>query len=264
MVLITRSNRGWIAVVAIVAVAAAFLAWQQSRVLALRNELALRQGGLQHGAEVRKENARLHAMWSPAVASDSGREAELDRARAELESLRREVAAAPKSVTPAETGAERFAKGSKIPAGEWKNVGNATPQATLETVLWAAAGGDIDTFAANLMLMNGNTRRAAQALLDSLPADARDRYRTPELLLAALTVPDVPIGGIEIREWGEVDPENSFTSVTALFSGPDGKMKQKNLIFLRVDDRWKLVVTEGVIAKYAKQIKAASTSVGGG
>ena len=80
--------------------------------------------------------ARLHARL-PADADLASRRAAL----AERDRLLRELAA---QKNPAATAP--FSLGEPTPWRSWQNRGQSTPRATLETALWAAAGGDTRAF----------------------------------------------------------------------------------------------------------------------
>ncbi len=243
-----KTTRGWI-LVGVLAGGFGVITFREAiAVSALRTQVEVRQLDVQALDQMRRENARLAA--SP-VASPQADETEIARARAELSDLQRR-AGHTAEVSAVESG--RFAAGTKIAASEWRNVGNATPQATLETALWAAAGGDLDAFAANLLLSDAGARNAAQALFNRLPEPERERYRTPERLIAALTIPDVPTGAVEVRAWSEPDSNRPTRFVAATFSAADGASKKVTLMFVDREDGWKLGLTRSAVAKYAAQL----------
>lgn len=181
----------------------------------------------------------------------------LTQARAEVAALREQVAKAELSAEKRPTAEERFAIGNTVSVSHWQNAGMASPQATLETALWAGAGGDVDTFARTIILM-GYSRRAAQELLESMPAAMREQYDTPEKLIAFFTIQEVSPGSAQVRQF---TPLSGWPAPAAqmqvLFREANGKAKDRNLLFMQSPDGWKIVVTDGVVAKFAAQLKQA-------
>lgn len=236
----------------VAAIGAGAWIWQQGQLQLLRDRLGASRSAARRLAPLQTENAQSRVLGVTSTADPAA----LQQARAEVDEVRREWdKLSQKKAT--EAAQSRFAAGTTIPAVEWQRVGNATPRAAFETLLWAAAGGDLDAFAGSLAYLDGATRSQVQALFDGLPAETRDRYRTPERLLAALTIADVPTSSVEIREWG--DPYSSGTitsvSVSAVLSLSDGKLKQTSLVFVQQPDGWKLAVPNGIVARYAARLK---------
>lgn len=257
-----RSKRGWAVVLVVLVVAAGALAMQARRVAGLRDEVARRKAEAARLDELRRENERLRARVAQPVLLDQG---ETEMVGKRVAALKRQLALrstpAAKPPAPMIPPATRLIERAILPSTEWKNAGRATPESALETALWAAAGGDVDTLARGLTFVGERARTAAQVLLESLPSEARGRYQTPERLVAALTIPDVPTGAVEVRRWGP--PEGLFTTVEAQFSAPDGTAKVARLLLKSEADGWKFMVGDSVIAKYAAQLKtppAAATA----
>src|ERR1035437_7783794 len=203
-----RAKFGWLMIGLLIVAGAAALIMKRSALAALRNEVGRERAALRALNGVRAEHERLLAAQPETGELDraaTDRDA-LQTARAELEALSVKIAVAARAA--AEGGkkvltADRLAVGRTVPASEWKNVGNATPAAALETALWAGAGGDVEAFAKMITLIDSRTQRAAQALLDSLPEAMRAEYGTPERLIAFLTVKDVPLGAVQVRQFND-------------------------------------------------------------
>jgi hypothetical protein len=117
--------------------------------------------------------------------------AKRERLRLELQDARqREVAAATSAALPApvETPAPpAWVKGEWTPAAAWRNEGRATPQATTNTLLWAAVNGDLATLR-GIFQFDENTRAKARAWFDSLPPEIRSLHGTPEDLVTGVTL----------------------------------------------------------------------------
>jgi hypothetical protein len=263
-----RAKFGW-QVVAVLTVAGLIVFVVQHRATAVLRAEVDRERTLSHEFDrASAEHTRLLAAQPEAgeierAATD--RET-LKQARAEVESLRQkaEVAAradAEKKARPV----ERFAVGRTVPAGEWKNVGTETSAAALETALWAGAGGDVDAFAKTLFLIDARTQRAAQTLWASVPEAMRGEYGTPERLIAFLSIKDVPLGAVQVRQFNELQgwPMGPAQQVQVLLTQADGKQKDTSLLLINPGGGWKLVVTEAVVAKYAAMLKEPGTAAGG-
>jgi hypothetical protein len=258
MVLTNRPAITWSVVLVITATVFGLLASQRSLTAELKAQLAIQRARLSHLAELRLENTRLRERDQSRKTSDSN-ETALLQAKSELTARQRELAAMKKREVEAPFALDRLAVGKILTGAQWRNVGRATPEAALETALWAAAGGDVAEFANSLTFIPDGSERAATALLESLSPLERERYRTPGGLIAALTIPDVPTGSVEVREWGD---RHSFqmmeqASVSVLLSSTDGKSKVVTLNMIQLPDGWKLAVLKGAVDKYAAQLKGA-------
>ena len=256
-----RKTLVWLGTMA-VSCACGFLLWRQTQVRAQlhRDVLELRK----HDNELprlRAENRRL--------AADQPTESELDRLRADHAAIPRlsaeiEVMQTRAARTAAEervvNSSGRFEAGSKVPSGDWKNAGTATAKAGLETILWAAAGGDTDAFAQCLLFPEGRGRQQAIALLESLPAPLRQQYGTPERLVAFLAIKDVPLGAVQVIAWNEMRSASSPVEVQVQLSGPDGQTKDLILQFSNSGTDWKLVIPDSAIAKYSRMLKETPTA----
>lgn len=220
-----RAKFGWLVVMGMIGASGVVLWRQRETQEQLRGNLGRWRGENQALAQLREENRRQAATEPSAAELENLRadHAAIPRLRAEIDALRERIRRAPEpSATPVPA---RFAVGSKVAAAEWRNAGTATPRAALETVLWAAAGGDIDTFASCLGLGEGRIRQAATALLESLPAEQRAQYRTPERLVAFLAIRDVPLGAARVIDWNEIGGAISQAFAHLQLSAPDGSTK---------------------------------------
>lgn len=105
-----------------------------------------------------------------------------------------------------------------LPLGDWVGVqgwgfrGQTTPQASIESALWAAAGGDVATLK-QLLFVSEETRTAAAALLASLPASSRMAYPGPDDLISALTIKRIPLGEAQLVWLNQNGPDNATACV---------------------------------------------------
>jgi hypothetical protein len=177
----------------------------------------------------------------------------LEKTREEVRSLRQQVAAP----ALAQVQAEGFVPGRVIRAQDWHNVGAATARAALETVLWAGAGGDIAALSQMLQFVDAKARKSAQALLENVPQSLREQYPSPEKLIAFLAVKDVPLGSVKLLQSSDLsDWPSPASNLKLLMVNADGTRKNTNLVFMKSDEVWKLIVTEGVVAKYSAALQA--------
>jgi len=89
-----------------------------------------------------------------------------------------------------------------------------------------------------------------------LPAALREQINTPEQAVAFLTINDMPRGSAEVRKSKALDNWPAPTELIDVFlTGEDERRKDVQLVFTNQNGAWKLVVMEGVIAKYTNQLK---------
>lgn len=254
----------------VTSVAGAFvvaMGWQFQATAALRAELDREKIAAQADAAARAEHARLRTLQLPSGELErlAAEVAALPQARAELAALREQTQRAMRDVAEKNSAPkERFAVGETVQAADWRNAGTASPQTALETALWAGAGGDVETFAKTMKFINGQARQAALALLERLPEAMRASHNSPEELIAFLTVRDVPLGSVKVRQ---ISPLAGWPSPAAQMQvtlrAADGKARDTNLLFMNPGDGWKLLVTDGVVAKYAAMLKQTEPVAGG-
>lgn len=191
----------------IVALLAVALAWWRERV--------------EHAA-LSAEVSALESRTAPAAALH----AEQQRLRAQLPSAAEKARLLAASAAASQPGARRpdpaaprlSAPLSAAPTGEWsapaswQNRGMAAPRDTLETALWAAAGGDVAQFAP-LLELSPELRRKSDALLASLPAADQQRFPNAETLIAAFTISKIPIGPAQVVWAQQTDPDHAMLGV---------------------------------------------------
>jgi len=234
--------------------------WQNMTMGPLRTEVALLRGREAQLGELRAEQTRLAALQVPPAELENLRRDRraVERLRAEVDALRAKVEKPFPPAAAENAATDRLSLGRLVTSAEWKNVGATTPPAALETALWAAAGGDVDAFA-SLLSFDAAARKGAQALLDSLPAETRAHYGSPERLVAFLSIKDVPLGSAQVRRWSDTaDGKVSLATVT--LSGPDGSAKDVTLPLIRQDAAWKLYVIERTVARYQTMLKGSGSA----
>lgn len=253
--------------VLVAAVAAAFYAQQRANA-ALRRELAglreeLRLGQAAIAAKATTNAARAAdatgAQVRPALASNAGTE-DWGKLRDEMASLRKsvqELTQLAQAAQAAQAG-QALAKFSDnvptnlTPTESLKNAGKLTPEAAAETVLWAAAGGDVDTLA-NSIVFTPTAREKAEAWFAGLSENTRQQYGSAEKVLALMIAKDAAaLTGMQILGQKEVAPDN--VGVRVRFASSDGKTKDDNFLMRRSTDGWRLVLPDNAVEKFAKQL----------
>jgi len=131
------------------------------------------------------------------------------------ENIAREFAGLTDQTSPArlETGMP-----PTMPLGDWVGMrawgfrGQTTPQGTIESALWAGAGGDVATLK-RLLSVSDETRAVAAELLAALPASFRLVYPGPDDLIAALTIKRIPLGEAQLVWLNQSGPDSATACV---------------------------------------------------
>ena len=252
----------------LVAVGATFYAQIRANA-ALRHEIAaLRE-------DVRLAGAAAKSDATRGAGREASPKAELTAASAvlqalppatkdELTKLREEIAALRKSTT-ALTRLAEMAQAAKdlaktsdsvavklIPANQWKNAGKATPEASTETVLWAAVGGDVDTLA-NAMTFTPEGRVRADAWFAGLSENVRQQYGSPEKVIALMVARDAEkLAGMQVLGQKEVAPDAIGLRVRV--ASTEGTTKDETFVMKRGSDGYRMLLSDGVVDKFAKKL----------
>lgn len=233
----------------LVAGAGTALVLQRQTERELRNQLALQQEQTRKLAQLREENRRLSAdqgTKEQLIALREDRVA-LERLRSELETLKNRSKEPAGATAPKQSGPATF-----IPASDWKNAGRATPLAALETVLWAAAGGDLETLTRNLFL-DAKVKAQADQLFAGLPDGLRQQFGSAERLVALMTAKDVPLGAMQPLDAKPFGTDE--VAIAVRLKSPEGKITSVVLTAHRTDDGWRLKVPASALQKYTDVLR---------
>lgn len=240
----------------LVAVIGLAVAWFGSRELHLRSfhasadHLRSSAGDL---AALREAHAKLRAALPPeneltALRADR---AAIVRLRNEIQAVRRGVEAREHPPSPATPVRAATLLEAPLAAAQWRNVGHATPAAAVETLLWAAAGGDVERLAETLV-QAPETRARAEALFASLPPDLRREHATPERLMALMTASVIPLGSAQVV--AEVPNPQGTVLVTSLES-PSGQSRMVALSLRTDGQAWRVELPPAAVERYAAQLR---------
>jgi len=149
----------------------------------------------------------------------------------------------------ANDGAFSLRPGIWAPASTWKNQGRATPEAAVETILWAAAGGDVGKLKDTLVLPP-ETRLKATDLLASLPTDSRQSYVSPEDLMAVMVAGSVPLDSAQVVA-RQQNQDNQVIEYLRL-KDSSGRTRQVYLSLQKAPDGWQLMVPRNAVDQIEK------------
>ena len=238
----------WLAIGGFAAAIVVALTLQQQRLNVARDAARVRHERQREVQALAAENARLRAVQPSAddAATLARERQELARLHVEVARLKKARAALPALDAPKNPAAGNFARPEL-----WQNVGAGTPEAALETALWAATGGELDTLA-GLLLLEGDAKVRADALLAKLPATLRADYPAPERLVALLAAKDVAVAPVQLWRQTADGPDRTVLFLTV--ANDRGELRPVSLNLRRADAGWRLVVPTRAIARYAAQL----------
>ena len=197
---------------------------------------------------------RLHAVSLAEQREGHELSAERDRLRAAVLNASRERGpAATASVTAPSVPAGSssvpvFPPGEWVPAKTWQNEGRHTVRAALDTVLWAAAGGDLAVFTSALEI-DAATRTKLNEAFQNLPPAARSLYATPEDMLASVAMKAIPPTAAQISWFNQIDADHA--TVGLMIANPDpAKAAKFTVLSLRqTTDGWRIRVPDAAIQR---------------
>jgi hypothetical protein len=142
------------------------------------------------------------------------------------------------------------AGGSRTVASPYRNAGQATPLAALETLMWASDRGDTTTLAKTIFF-GGNGRQKAEAVLAALPQEAQSQFHSPEDLYALFIADDALTS--------PPPPEDIIQSVSVQLDGSDRAVlvfpgSNHQQVYQNTADGWKLVFPEVAVEQFANRI----------
>ena len=232
---------------------------RRSELLALQRELTRTREA--QSARIQPQSPAVPPSQALGDSSNArAAEEEADRAaivrwRAEIQQIKaRALARAQPRNAPKEVAAPPLSMlNEMVPSAQWKNAGQATPAATFETALWAAAAGDVDALS-RLLSIDPVVRVEAIKLMQKLPESLRHEYTTPEQVIALFSARDVPVdGAAQVLDPGTTGPVG--TRLVAVVRGADNSRRQAHLTLKQEGAGWRFVVPVSAVERYAALIK---------
>ena len=178
---------------------------------------------------------------------------ELPRLRAELDALN--AGADARLARPAQIEAPPES-GNHWSADEWSNRGHSTVQDALVTAAWAASRGEVDVLARSLHLQPAG-REAAEAWLAQAPPPAHVQAPTPEHLVALLAAQRMQPQAVTFLN-GEPERDARAHSAQVRITRAPQPDRVMNLITVRDDQGWKLLVPDPVVRQYLDALKSGN------
>lgn len=244
------------------------LSRQHQQTTALETEINRRRVEARTRAQLLAENRQLQAA-SPSAKDLDALQAERDavealrrhladikrRSEARAHSLALTTAA---SLTDPNQSDSPLMKGD-VAVPQWRDAGAATPQATFESVLWAAAGGEVKTLA-DLLTIDPQVRSNVDEYFARLPPALKTELGSADQLLALLTAKDIPLGSARIT--GVLPTNESETRLITQLTDDRGQKKIAAFKLRTEDGRWRIVVPPGVVIKYRDTLQAWADAAG--
>jgi hypothetical protein len=142
-------------------------------------------------------------------------------------------------------------------SNDYRNEGQATPLATLQTFAWACDRGDTATIA-TLLHFDTEARKKAESYMATLPEGARARWRSPDDMaatyLAAANI-DNPFPTADILQNAAIAPTSADRVTLRLPS-----TLKDNTQYQKSGDIWKYVITETMVDRFLERSSQTSAS----
>lgn len=249
--------------VAGVVVAVVAVGLQQAENRALRREVELLRTEVEmlgKAVERSRERESVASGGTTTVIERRGGQGEdLGKLREEIAALRTstqalnkfaEMAQAAQAAKALEKTGESVAT-KLVPVAQWKNVGKATPEAGVETALWAANGGDVETLR-GMLTFTDSARAKAEAWFAGLSENVRREYGSAENVIALLIARDAAnLTGMQVLGKKEVSP--SDVGVRVRFAADD-KTKDDTFLMHRGADGWRLLLPDQAVESFARKL----------
>lgn len=247
-------------VVAVAGGAALFI--QQQSIAELRGEVALLRDESAQAAklqaralsEAKAEAARQSIVVTEETPAARGAgKSELEKLREDVNGLKKSAQEFGKVIQAAQAKMVDASIPTKlVPVAEWKNGGRETPAAAVETVLWAATGGDVDLLSQGIVL-SPSARAKADAWFAQLAESTKAQYGSPEKLISLMIAKDAAaVAGMQVLGQKELTADD--VAMRVRFGAEDGKTKDDTFVLHRTNNAWALLLTDPVVEKFAKQL----------
>ena len=231
---------------------------QHATMAELRDEVAALRRDMQQAAKQQKNTTETppSQVQAPAVASVAPGNGAADEQRAELAKLREEIRGL-KTSTQELTQLARAAAAKNMdtsavpmnitPVAALKNLGKGTPAQAIESLLWAATGGEVDALTESVMIEPKAKQKAAEWFA-GLPEATRAQYGSPEKVLALMIAKDAAaLSGMQVLGQQEINPDITAMRIRMQVDG--SKTKDETLPFYHAPDGWRMVLPMSFLEK---------------
>lgn len=138
---------------------------------------------------------------------------------------------------------------------QWSNKGYQTPYESVETLIYSAASGDLSTMIDSLILPP-ESEVLAKRLFESLPASIRQEQRTPESIIAMMTIDSVPLARAHVNALRDIT--TGAREVYMVFTSNVNSPQPVRLDLAQMpDSNWKVLVPPQAIRSYAEKLGIA-------
>jgi hypothetical protein len=132
----------------------------------------------------------------------------------------------------------------------FENVGQATPSAAVQTLMWAAMKENNDVLI-KMLKVDGDARNEAEALMAKLPPPVREKYSGPESLIA-LFVAEVLVERISAAQIMSQTVEDAQHATVTVRSPSGGQEK----IHMQLSpEGWQMVISTNMVEKIQARLK---------
>jgi RNA polymerase sigma factor (sigma-70 family) len=126
---------------------------------------------------------------------------------------------------------------SQRPIRTWVNAGRATPEATIETLMFAGAKGDVDLIVSGIKL----GAQFNEALQSQLPAAEHGQANAPERLLARMMVTSTA-AVTDMQVIGRIDVDDNTARLRVRLANADRSGQEREFTFRKSADGWRMLV----------------------
>lgn len=240
-----KNLKGYIVLLALATAIGCGVWWQAGTNLRLREEQA------RLAAQVSEANCLKALRARQQAAAVSAEELQkLDAAAAEAASLRERIEKL-KEMQSASVVSQ-----PKKREERWRNLGQATPRDTLQSVVWAAMGGEVDALV-TMLAYDADSRAAADALFAAIPPESRALFPSADKLVATFIAGCLPtnIAEAKIVEQTEKSADTVLAKVRLQRSSRSSDAaREVTFRFQRTGADWRLVVPTNVISEFNRSL----------
>jgi hypothetical protein len=144
-----------------------------------------------------------------------------------------------------------------LPIATARDRGAATPQAAVETSLWAIHEADVDRLTQGIELTPEAAAEARQ-MIASVSGELQEQYQDPKRLVATLVVYAYTVAGYQI---GDATPQPNTPAVWTVpisVQLEDGRSVNPTVPVHETDGGWQIVLDQNAVRQYASLLKQSN------